>query len=542
VDRRDGRGALISPSAPRAGRAAEIRLAWAYVAAGSAGDAAASVAAVDGARREFREEGDRLVPEAPGDEHLLVPVAAYRALPPRRRPRSFCPVCLERVWLKLGARNRPHYAHLAGSECAAARGEGALHHAAKVHLAEQLGGGAPIRVRPICHRVPQERSTERCTAAPESGWPVRWDEVRVEHSLPSMRADLVLLLGGEVVAAVEVYASHAVDDEKAAKYRGLGIPWIEVPARGVLPEHGDAWTAGDPLPLLGDSRLHPDVWRCPRHEGLYRGLIEYELNGVHRVARRMVHVYRTDAGRSSGETRCRAVGISMIERREDGRAAESWLERDDTGARIGAPVRGADREEARRALHAHFTEWARWMRTAQRATLDSPMRWLEAAEAPPRATERIYPQRLRWDSHAGAFRGVPDLPALAWPALPALPGAPHPVLGRSPLSWTETHRKGPVLHAVDGPVWLTLVAHAWTGDQGPATRADIAAHVHDGTRWRAVEGAPFTATLRHAPLWETILPDIARAIASADPETLLDGERVREAVRSRTERGAVAGD
>ncbi len=499
-----------------------MRLAWAYVAAEDAGSAAESVAAVDGARRRFRVEGDALAPEASGVLHLLVPVAAYRALPPRRRPRSFCPVCLERVWLKLGARNRPHYAHLASSQCAAARGEGALHHAAKIHLAQQLGGGAPLIVRPLCHRVPEERSTERCTAAPETDWPVRWDEVRVEHSLPSLRADLVLMRDGAVVAAVEVYATHAVDDVRAAKYRGLGIPWIEVPARGVLPEHEVAWTPDAPLPLLGDSRLYPEVWRCPRHEGLHRGLLEYERNGVHRVARRVVHVYRTDAGRSAGETRCRAVGLSILERREEGVPAESWLERDDTGARIGHPVRGPDRAEARRILHTHFAEWARWMRATQGAIIDSPMRWLEAAEAPARATERIYPQRLRWDAHAGTFRGVPGLPPLAWPALP---GEPHPILGRT-RHWTETHRRGPVMHAVEGPVWLTLVTHDWTDAEGPATRADIAAFVHDGRRWRTVEGAPFIVPTPDA---STTLPAIAHALAAHDPETL-DGAEVLAAI------------
>jgi hypothetical protein len=496
----------------------EVRLAWAYVAADEAGSAASSVAAVDGARRHLG-----------GVLHLLVPVAAYRALPPRRRPRSFCPVCLERVWMKLGARNRAHYAHLAGSQCAAARGEGALHHAAKIHLAEQLGRGEPLIVRPLCHRVPEERGTERCTAAPETEWPVRWDEVRVEHSLPSLRADLVLMRDGAVVAAVEIYATHAVDDVRAAKYRDLGIPWIEVTARGVLPDHDVAWTPDAPLPLLGDSRLHPEVWRCPRHEGLHRGLLEYERNGIHRVARRVVHVYRSDAGRSAGEVRCRAIGVSILERREDGVPAESWLERDDTGARIGHPVRGRDRAEARRILHTQFTEWARWMRETQSATVDSPMRWLEAAEAPARATERIYPQRLRWDAHAGAFRGVPDLPPLAWPALPALPGEPHPVLGRT-RCWTEAHRRGPVIHAVDGPVWLTLALHDWRDAEGPATRADVAAFVHDGRRWRAVEGAPFTATVRAPKPWNAILPALARTLATHDPETLLDGAAVRGAM------------
>jgi hypothetical protein len=519
----------------KAARAAEIRLAWAYVAADAAGPAADSAALVDGGRRRFRAEGDLLVRAEGGAEHLLVPVAAYRELPPRRRPRSFCPVCLERVWLKLGARNRAHYAHLAGSDCAAARGEGALHHAAKVHLAAALAGGGPIRVRPLCHRIPEERDTERCAIAPESEWPVRWDEVRVEHSLPPLRADLTLMRGGEVVAAIEVFATHAVDGAKAEKYRGLGIPWIEVPARAVLPDHGVGWSADDALAILGDHRLHPEVWRCARHEALHRGLIEHELNGVHRLARRIVHVYRTDGGRSAGEVRCRVVGISMLERREGGRLAEAWLEREDTGARLGAPARTGDRDEARRVLHARFNDWVRWMRRANGVAIDTPMRWMEGGEPLPRDGARAFPERLRWDAHAGEFRGVPDLPALAWPPVPPLAGDPHPVLGHTPRAWTETHpRKGDLLHATEGAVWLTLFAHAWGEDGGTAVRADVAAHVHDGRRWRGVEGAPFTASLHLAPgataPWHAMLPALAHALAARDPESLLDGSVARAVV------------
>jgi hypothetical protein len=83
---------------------------------------------------------------------------------------------------------------------------------------------------------------------------------------------------------------------------------------------------------------------------------------------------------------------------------------------------------------------------------------------------------------------------------------------------------------VDGPVWLTLVQHAWTNAEGPATRTDLAAFVHDGRRWRTVEGAPFTATVRAPVPWTDILPALAHTLATCDPETLLDGTAVREAV------------
>ncbi|HEX8830188.1 MAG TPA: hypothetical protein VF705_03425, partial [Longimicrobium sp.] len=64
----------------------------------------------------------------------------------------------------------------------------------------------------------------------------------------------------------------------------------------------------------------------------------------------------------------------------------------------------------------------------------------------------------------------------------------------------------------------------------PATRADVAAFVHDGRRWRTIEGAPFTATVRAPVPWNAILPALARTLAARDPDTLLDGAAVRAAM------------
>lgn len=349
----------------------------------------------------------------------------------------------------------------------------------------------------------------------------------MESAIPSVRADVMLFREGVEVAAVEVYAHHTVDAEKGAKYRRLGLPWIEVPARGVISDAGIGWSVDKPLPVLQDSRAEDGVWRCPRHEGLYRGMLEHQRSGVHRMAGRVVHIYRADGGRSRGEMRVRATAVYMMERREEGELAEAWLERDDTEGRIGFPVRTSDRDEARRSLHVQFAGWVRWMRENQGATVDSPMRW-----APPRTLEgwkksTSFPQRLRWDPHQGAFASVPNLPASSWPRLPRPdPSVADPVLGMEGCAWTQLHPgKPPVLHAVAGAVWGTLRIQAGRTASGDET-AYLSACVHDGERWRACEGAPYVATLapEQGDAWvEMLLAWVAR-LAELEPPAVQEGQ------------------
>lgn len=514
-------------------RPVEPRLAWAYVADLAAGVAADAVPRLGVARQRFVAGGDALAPaEGDGEAYLLVPVTSYAGLPRGKRPAAYCPVCLERVHLHLGTRVRHHYVHRPGAECAAGRGEGALHLAAKLHLAEQLAvGGTGLDLRPVCARVPEERSTERCAPAPVSPWTLAWDAVEVERTIPSLRADVMLLRGGEPVAAIEVCAFNAVDAVRAEKYRRLGIPWIEVPARGVISESGIGWSPGAPLAVLQESRTCPDTWRCPRHEALYRGAQEHARSGVHRMAARVVHVYRTDGGRSSGEVRVRALTVSMMERRENGGLAEAWLERDDTDGRIGFAVRTEDREEARRRLHARFTEWVRWMRDTQSAIVDSPMRWAPARAPDGWQKSGQFPSRLRWDAHQGAFVAVPNLPAVSWPRLPRVDSlVADSVLGYDGCVWTQLQPgKPPVVHAVAGAVWVTLRVQPFrAADGAEMATGHLAAFVHDGGRWRTCAGAPYVATGAVPPggriAWERIAESTVRELSARDPQSLFDGE------------------
>src|SRR5690606_25549611 len=145
---------------------------------------------------------------------------------------------------------------------------------------ELSAGGTGLTLMRLCRKVPGERSGERCPPAPIEALEVRWDEIRLEQALPSLRTDLLLLREGTPVLALEVYASHSVDEVKATKYRSLRLPWLEIPADRVAPSGRTGWIREDPIPVIGDSTLHPDAWRCPHHAALYEAWLEGQRNGV----------------------------------------------------------------------------------------------------------------------------------------------------------------------------------------------------------------------------------------------------------------------
>ncbi|HEX8393903.1 MAG TPA: competence protein CoiA family protein [Longimicrobium sp.] len=524
--------ASATPRAPRV----ERRLAWAYVSAADAAEGAPRTPASALARRRFEVCGKQLVAASGGAEYLLVPITAYAPLPRGTRPAAFCPVCLERVTLRLGTRNRHHYGHRPDADCAAAGGEGALHLAAKIHLSVQLAnGGRGIDIRPVCAGVPDEKRSEFCRAAPAEPWPVEWDEVRVESALPSLRADLMLLREGREVGAIEIHVHHRVDSAKSHKYRGLGVPWIEVPANGVISESGLGWRAGEVLAVLQDSRRDPHAWRCPRHEAMYDGMLEHARTGTHRLAGRVVHVYSSEGGRSTGEMRTRGTTVHMMERREDGRMVEAWLERDDNDSRLGRPVRTTDREQARRELHRQFLGWVKWMREHQRFRVDSPMRWADPAALAGWAKSDAYPERLRWDTHQGDFIAPPNLPATAWPRLPAPDGGADPVTGFAECAWTQTAAgKAPLLHAIHGGVWATLRVQPRGTQAGDGSVGHAAVFLHDGQRWRTAEGAPYVVHRAEpagdAEGWTAWLQRFAAALASFSASAVLDGSAAVDAI------------
>ena len=298
------------------------------------------------------------------------------------------------------------------------------------------------------------------------------------------------------------------------------MPWLEVSAERITPDGGVAWSAGQPLPVLGDSELHPERWRCPRHAALFAAWQENERNGVHTLAWRLVHLYRGDAGRSASLARTDALVVRMLERREEGGIAEAWLERQGRETPLAAPVRVRDRTEAKRLLHRQFTAWARWTTANRHAVVDSPMSW--AAGEPPAARERAtaYPQRLRASAQRARVEGAPGIPAVAWPAPLFEHAQPHPVFGYPPAYWCDLPERdlGPLLNAIVPPCWLTLRPHEWEWNGARAARADLALWHHDGRRWRELRRAAASHSVELAagappPCWDEALLRLARAAA-----------------------------
>lgn len=494
----------------------EPRLAWAFVRENDARKPAMPPFANEPlGERSIEIDGTK-------ERHRLYPVSAWADRPPRQRPTSYCPICLEPVTLKLGSKLRHHYAHPPDSSCRAATPEGALHLDAKLRLADAVsGGGSYLPLQRICNRAPQDRSGERCGSEPPQTMEIEWDAVQVEHSLPSLRADLMLLRRGAPVLAIEVFATHEVDEAKAEKYRSLGVPWLEVSGIHLVPESGARWEAGAPIPVLADSAREPARWRCPRHQGLWDAYVEHQENGVHTLAWRTVHMYRIDGGIDASRFRTDVLLLRMMERREEGEPVEAWLQRDEREDPVTAPIAIASRDDARERLHRAFVRWARWNQRTRGATVDSPMRWMDGS--PPATAERTpqHPQRYRVDRRTGEFVAPPGLPNLAWPVVLFDSQAPHPVFGDAPIYWRDPPSGDtPERHqAIVPPVWVTLTPHEWITPGRSHARADFTIWLHDGTRWRELSHAAFSHSWEMpvdapSPTWASIVRRVAERAAT----------------------------
>ena len=169
------------------------------------------------------------------------------------RPQSFCPVCGDVVILKLGGLRAHHYAHKPDVNCVATKPETALHLNVKYYLYDQLLKADRIMVEQRCSRG--------CGKAREIVWLQGWDNVKVEHSLGSIRPDVVLLQAAESVGALEVLVSHRVSMEKASYFYQNNILGLELLAGEEIYVGDDRWTPDRPLPF---HRLFPSLpaWMC----------------------------------------------------------------------------------------------------------------------------------------------------------------------------------------------------------------------------------------------------------------------------------------
>jgi hypothetical protein len=151
----------------------------------------------------------------------------FVGIDPRDRPRMTCPCAASdgtrhEVLAKAGESGKvtPHFAHLPDSSCAATNPETAEHYNAKMRLASILGDADGLYISARCkagHRV-------ACL------WSARsWLSAVPEFSVGTRRPDVVLLgRDREVIGAIEVLHSHAVDARKARDLATWGVRWIEV--------------------------------------------------------------------------------------------------------------------------------------------------------------------------------------------------------------------------------------------------------------------------------------------------------------------------
>ena len=201
-------------------------------------------------------------------------VSEFADIAPRQRPAALCPLCECTVHLKLGSKKRHHYAHQREAECAATQSETALHLNTKFHFYQQLleakNSGLPLFFERCCQHA--HLAGDTCQKRRQDVWIEEWDQVEVEYRIGTFRPDLALLREGQVIGAIEVLVTHAVDERKAKYFEDNRIPWLEMRATPALYEGDAPWQISDPLPGRPEGPGYfPQRWTCdPCRRGAHR--------------------------------------------------------------------------------------------------------------------------------------------------------------------------------------------------------------------------------------------------------------------------------
>lgn len=339
-------------------------------------------------------------------------------------------MCGARVALKLGSVRRHHAAHAPEATCPAQHPETALHLDCKIALAaalsESAGADAQLRIRQRCGAA-----DVLCDETLTSVWTAGWDAVRVEHRLEDeRRPDIVLLRGGEPIAAIEIVASHAVSAEKASALETAGIPWIEVTASEAL-ARPDARRDTEAIPVVRTSDASP--WRCRRHATRLRAARVVDV--YHPGGSRERFIYRVveivgDGGRGIFRLQRGTQEIARVEAppsREPGAAAGAW-----------PALRVAFAQDVRTLLRGG---------ESRASIADSPMRWALGAvaesiteEAPfdtlardPTPLATTYPRRWFYARERGEWFLPADMRDVRWdrPTYDAFAAHPASRAGRA---------------------------------------------------------------------------------------------------------------
>ena len=131
----------------------------------------------------------------------------------------FCPACGEHLVAKKGQKMTHHFAHKAGTNCA-------FGYQTSLHLlAKDILANARRMVIPELYLRPDKPWLRDHLISPARE--ILIDEVDVEQNHGSIIPDVAVYAGGKKFF-VEIYVTHAVDEEKLSKLKQAGISTIEI--------------------------------------------------------------------------------------------------------------------------------------------------------------------------------------------------------------------------------------------------------------------------------------------------------------------------
>jgi Competence protein CoiA-like family len=137
-----------------------------------------------------------------------------------------CPECASLLVLRAGDVVARHFAHKANTSCT---GESIAHETAKRLIAqvinEQSEASSEKLVSIVCPCACCHE-TFQLSLPPSS-----FSEARLEECIGSFRCDVVALRNHDYVLAIEILATHAVEEEKTQE---LSVPWMDISATAVL--------------------------------------------------------------------------------------------------------------------------------------------------------------------------------------------------------------------------------------------------------------------------------------------------------------------
>jgi hypothetical protein len=191
-------------------------------------------------------------------------VSDFAHLKPRERPPATCPVCKETAILKLGQIKVHHFAHKAGSVCALTNPETALHYNMKCYIHNQLKTANTIWVEQRCNHYNPFCQIKRLVP-----WLTGWDDVQLEYTIGGYRPDIALLREGQVIGAIEVLVTHAVETEKAEFYNRRFIRWVEIQGSEPFYQGDTKWSPEQALTIHRIGNEIPN-WLCDSCRAAYQ--------------------------------------------------------------------------------------------------------------------------------------------------------------------------------------------------------------------------------------------------------------------------------